>query len=76
MQEPKSVKFQQPVHNLYRLKDMLEAGETKRIIQNVNVFEFKLNQVDVSHISVLNEKISTFFYHRDPLIVKSFGCRL
>jgi 2,5-diketo-D-gluconate reductase A len=39
------------------------------------VFDFQLGQDDMAAIAKLDTKTSSFFDHRDPEIVKSFGQR-
>jgi len=45
----------------------------KRIIENFNIFDFELSQEDMDAIATLDTKISSFFDHRDPKMVKFLG---
>lgn len=47
----------------------------ERIIENFNIFDFKLNAEDMKAISTLDTGKSLFFDHRDPAIVKWLGGR-
>jgi len=42
----------------------------ERIIENFNIFDFKLNVEEMEAISTLDTKKSLFFDHRDPAMVK------
>ncbi|NOU98780.1 aldo/keto reductase [Paenibacillus planticolens] len=42
----------------------------ERIIENFNIFDFKLSQEDMESITALDTKQSLFFSHRDPEMVK------
>jgi 2,5-diketo-D-gluconate reductase A len=45
----------------------------ERIVENFNVFDFELNREDMDEIATLDRKVSIFFDHRDPEIVKSLS---
>src|SRR6476620_1321955 len=43
----------------------------ERMIENLNVFDFELSQADMAAIVALDMKVSSFFDHRDPQMVKA-----
>ena len=45
----------------------------ERMDENINVFDFELNQEDMDAIATLDTKTSLFFDHRDPDVVKRLG---
>jgi len=45
----------------------------ERIIENFNIFDFELSQEDMDAIVTLDTKVSSFFDHRDPKMVKRLG---
>lgn len=45
----------------------------ERIIENFNIFDFKLSNDDMKEIAMLDTKESCFFSHRDPKMVKLFS---
>ena len=47
----------------------------ERIIENLNIFDFKLSPEDMEAIASLDTGKSLFFDHRDPAIVKWMGGR-
>jgi 2,5-diketo-D-gluconate reductase A len=47
----------------------------ERISENFNIFGFELDPDDMSVIGSLDRKVSSFFDHRDPAIVKAMGAR-
>ncbi|TBL80449.1 aldo/keto reductase [Paenibacillus thalictri] len=47
----------------------------ERMIENLNIFNFELNQEDMESIAALDTKQSLFFSHRDPEKVKWLGSR-
>ncbi|MCD6449984.1 MAG: aldo/keto reductase [Thermotogaceae bacterium] len=42
----------------------------ERMIENINIFDFELDQEDMDRITALDKKESAFFSHRDPEVVK------
>jgi len=42
----------------------------ERMIENINIFDFKLSDEDIQSIQTLDTKQSMLFSHRDPAIVK------
>jgi diketogulonate reductase-like aldo/keto reductase len=42
----------------------------ERMVENFNVFDFKLSDQDMKGITILDTKESLFFDHRDPEKVK------
>ena len=47
----------------------------ERMSENFAVFDFELDQDDVAAIATLDQKVSSFFDHRDPEKVKWLGTR-
>lgn len=45
----------------------------ERMIENIAVFDFELDDKDMAKISTLDTNRSSFFSHRDPAIVKMLG---
>lgn len=45
----------------------------ERIVENFNVFDFELSREDMDEIATLDRKVSSFFDHRDPEVVKSLS---
>ena len=44
----------------------------ERMIENLNVFDFRLDENDMSQISQLDTATSAFFSHQDPKMVEWF----
>ena len=47
----------------------------ERMAENLDVFDFVLNADDLAAIAKLDNKVSSFFSHRDPAMVKRIGER-
>jgi diketogulonate reductase-like aldo/keto reductase len=45
------------------------------MLENISVFDFELSAEDVSAITILDTKTSSFFDHRNPEMVKWLGNR-
>ncbi|MGA9994677.1 MAG: aldo/keto reductase [Pyrinomonadaceae bacterium] len=45
----------------------------ERIVENFNIFDFALSPEDMDAIVALDTKVSSFFDHRDPKMVKMLG---
>lgn len=47
-----------------------KSARKERMIENINIFDFKISDEDIQRIQTLDTKQSLFFSHRDPAIVK------
>jgi 2,5-diketo-D-gluconate reductase A len=47
----------------------------ERMVENFNIFDFELSPEDMDAIISLDTKVSSFFDHRDPAMVKWLGTR-
>ncbi len=47
----------------------------ERIVENFNIFDFELSSEEMAAIVSLDTKVSSFFDHRDPEMVKWLGTR-
>jgi 2,5-diketo-D-gluconate reductase A len=47
-----------------------KSARKERMIENINIFDFKLSDEDIQRIQTLDTKQSLLFSHRDPAIVK------
>jgi len=45
----------------------------ERMSENFNIFDFELSPADMEAIVALDMKVSSFFDHRDPQVVKALG---
>lgn len=48
----------------------------ERMEENINIFDFELSNEDMETIKTLDTKTSSFFDHRDPVMVKWLGERV
>jgi 2,5-diketo-D-gluconate reductase A len=47
----------------------------ERMLENISVFDFELSAEDMTALTTLDTKTSSFFDHRNPEIVKWLGTR-
>lgn len=47
----------------------------ERMAENFAIFDFDLDAADIAAITTLDQKASSFFDHRDPVMVKRLGTR-
>jgi diketogulonate reductase-like aldo/keto reductase len=52
-----------------------KSTRKERMIENISVFDFELSAEDMTAITTLDTKTSSFFDHRDPEMVKWLGNR-
>jgi 2,5-diketo-D-gluconate reductase A len=49
---------------------LAKSVRKERMVENLNIFDFQLDDSDMARISTLETGTSSFFSHRDPAIVK------
>jgi 2,5-diketo-D-gluconate reductase A len=54
---------------------LAKSTRKERIIENINVFDFELTAEDMTAMTTLDTKTSSFFDHHDPQMVKWLGER-
>ncbi|AME08909.1 MULTISPECIES: aldo/keto reductase [Gemella] len=54
---------------------LTKSSHPKRMKENLNVFDFKLDSDDIQKISALDRKESQFFSHKDPKVIRSLAQR-
>jgi 2,5-diketo-D-gluconate reductase A len=54
---------------------LAKSTRKERMIENISVFDFELSAEDMTAIATLDTKISCFFDHRNPDMVKWLGTR-
>jgi 2,5-diketo-D-gluconate reductase A len=47
----------------------------ERMVENFNIFDFQLSEAEMAQIQTLDTQTSSFFDHRDPVMVKWLGER-
>jgi diketogulonate reductase-like aldo/keto reductase len=47
----------------------------ERMVENFNIFDFQLSEAEMTQIQTLDTQTSSFFDHRDPVMVKWLGER-
>ena len=50
-----------------------KSTRKERMIENFNIFDFELSPEDMAAIVALDTRVSSFFDHRDPQVVKALG---
>ena len=50
-----------------------KSVRAERIAENFDVFDIELSQEDMAAIATLDTRISSFFDHRDPAVVRMLG---
>ncbi len=54
---------------------LAKTTRKERMLENISVFDFELDEEDMAAVAALDTKTSCFFDHRDPQIVKWLGAR-
>ncbi|AVK62525.1 2,5-diketo-D-gluconic acid reductase [Lactobacillus sp. CBA3605] len=54
---------------------LAKSVHKSRMVENINIFDFKLSDAEMVQIANLDMKESAFFDHRDPKMVASLGGR-
>jgi 2,5-diketo-D-gluconate reductase A len=49
---------------------LAKSVRKERMVENISIFDFELDDTDVARITALDTNTSSFFSHRDPAIVK------
>ncbi|MRW87675.1 aldo/keto reductase [Pseudoduganella sp. FT26W] len=49
---------------------LAKTTRRERMVENLDVFDFRLDDADLARIAALETGVSSFFSHRDPAIVK------
>lgn len=55
---------------------LAKSTKVERMIENIDIFDFELNQDDINQISSLDRNKSAFFDHNDPEMVEWFMGRI
>jgi 2,5-diketo-D-gluconate reductase A len=58
-----------------RIIALAKSTRKERMLENINVFDFELTAEDMTAMTTLDTKTSSFFDHRDPRMVKWLGER-
>jgi 2,5-diketo-D-gluconate reductase A len=58
-----------------RIVTIPKSVRKERMEENFNIFDFQLSDEDMQSIQTLDQKVSAFFDHRDPSIVKWMASR-
>lgn len=54
---------------------LAKSVRKERMVENLNIFDFEVEDADVALLSTLETGQSSFFSHRDPAMVKSLSTR-
>ena len=58
-----------------RIIALAKSVRKERMVENLNLFDFELSAEEMSTMTTLDTKTSSFFDHRDPKMVKWLGTR-